>query len=442
MRHCVLQKWCSRVAESSGKWGNRIMAIIIVVALIIGVMLVAQGTFSSSGQRPVKKVSIVVEDKRIEIAKKVTANGTFSVYYDMWTFNGTVPGPVIHVRQGDVVDFTLINRASIGHSLDFHAAKVDWKTKYRTMGPNQTLSWQFETKYPGVFMYHCGTPPVLEHIAKGLYGMIVVDPINPLPRAKEFFIVQSEYYVDLKERYNPETNETYFEAIDNMSAMESIRPAYVTFNGYAGQYVSKPLEVGVGEPVRLYVVNAGPSVFSAFHIIGTVFDRVYPDGNPSTILRGQQTYTIPPGGGAAFDFSFDEPGQNPFVTHSFAYPGLGAVGLFKVTSGQQGGGEKPPEQPTQSVTVDMPLGAGIPGFVGAFSPDIVVVKIGVNNTVVWTNSDSMPHTVTARDGSFDSGNMDPGAVFTYTFTKPGTYEYVCLYHATWMTGKVIVLAAG
>jgi nitrite reductase (NO-forming) len=167
-------------------------------------------------------------------------------------------------------------------------------------------------------MYHCGTPPVLHHIANGMYGAIIVDPKDGWPTlaAKEFALVQSEFYVTGGK--------------GDGKKMEAVQPDFVVFNGVPNQYVDHPLTADPGERVRLYVVNAGPSVFSGFHVVGTVFEAVYPDGNPQNRLAGVQTYTIPPGGGAVFDLVVPETGLYPIVTHAFAYASKGAVGLLKV----------------------------------------------------------------------------------------------------------------
>ncbi|MBE3589409.1 MAG: multicopper oxidase domain-containing protein [Firmicutes bacterium] len=154
----------------------------------------------------------------------------------------------------------------------------------------------------------------LMHIAMGMYGMLIVDPKDGRTDAREFSLVQSEIYRNM-----------------DMQAMTAGRAAAVVFNGRADQYKENPLTVRVGEPVRLYVVNAGPDHFSAFHVVGTIFDRVEPDGNPKNAQYGVSTYTLAPGGGAVFETHFDEPGKYPFVTHSFGDATLGAVGVIEVT---------------------------------------------------------------------------------------------------------------
>ena len=264
---------------------------------------------------PRKTLVIDATDVAWEVAAGVKLNA--------WTFDSFLPGKVVHLRQGDTVDFTFRNKSTLGHSIDFHAARTPWDKNYITIVPDQEISYTWTADYPGAFMYHCGTGPVLQHIANGMYGAVVVDPAEGFAPAREYVLVQSEFY--LKEADDGGGN--WDGDIDRMLA---VQPDFVTFNGSALQYQQQPLPAAPGELIRLYVVNAGPTLFSAFHVIGALFDRVYTDGNPANVMRGLQTWTVPPGGGATFELVIPEPGQYPFVTHSFAYTGLGAVGLIEV----------------------------------------------------------------------------------------------------------------
>ena len=246
------------------------------------------------------------------------------VEYNAWTFGGRVPGPVVHVKQGDEVQFTFTNNArSGGHSIDFHSAQTPWNLNYKTILPGESLSFDWTANFPGVFMYHCGTAPVLHHISNGMYGAVVVDPETPLPPAREYVLVQSEFYASSPAEANRWSGD--------MDKMLANRPDLMAFNGKAFQYRDHPLPADAGELIRLYVVNSGPTQFSAFHVIGAIFERVLVDGNPNNVLEGISTWTIPPGGGATFELIIPDAGQYPFVTHSFAYTELGAVGLIDVT---------------------------------------------------------------------------------------------------------------
>jgi nitrite reductase (NO-forming) len=265
---------------------------------------------------PVKQLALEAVDATVEIGA--------GVEYNAWTFGMRVPGPVVHVREGDEVQFTLTNNArSGGHSIDFHSAQTPWNLNYKTILPGESLSFDWVANYPGVFMYHCGTAPVLHHISNGMYGAVVVDPETPLPPAREYVLVQSEFYASSDTGGNPWAGD--------MQKMLANRPDLMAFNGKAFQYRDHPLTADAGELIRLYVVNAGPTQFSAFHVIGAIFSRVLVDGNPNNVLEGISTWTIPPGGAATFELVIPEAGQYPFVTHSFAYTELGAVGLLDVS---------------------------------------------------------------------------------------------------------------
>ena len=254
-------------------------------------------------------------------AKEVTREVAAGVTMDAWSFDGVVPAKVVHVRQGDSIAFTLRNRGTMGHSIDFHAAQTPWNVNYKTILPGQDLSFDWKANYPGVFMYHCGTGPVLQHLINGMYGAVVVDPAQPFAPAREYVLVQSEFYLSKGKSGNWD---------GDLARASAVLPDFVVFNGAANQYQQQPLQASRGELIRLHVVNAGPTLFSAFHVIGAIFDKVYPDGNPANVLHGVQTWTIPPGGGATFELTIPDAGQYPFVTHSFAYTGLGALGVIEV----------------------------------------------------------------------------------------------------------------
>ena len=260
-------------------------------------------------------VEIVVKDVTIEIAP--------GVRYKAWTFDGGVPGPTIHVRQGQTIKVTYRNGGTIPHSIDFHAARIAPNRAFRDVAPGGSITYSFLARDAGVFVYHCVTAPMTMHMANGMYGAIVVEPATPLPKAEhEFVLVASEWYLNGAGTDKPA--ELDFEKALRMT------PDIVTFNGYAGRYVERPLEAHPGHRVRLYVANAGPNLVTAFHVVGAVFDRVYPDGDMTKWLTGVQTSIVPVGGGAVFELKLDEPGLYAFVNHSFANADKGQVGLLKV----------------------------------------------------------------------------------------------------------------
>ena len=243
--------------------------------------------------------------------------------YDAWTFGGTVPGPILRFTVGDTVDFTLVNKAPMPHSLDFHAAEVAPSRAYVNIMPGDSIHYRWVPHVAGVFMYHCGTAPVALHIANGMYGAVIVDPARPRPAAREFVFVQSEFYT----RPNGMRDTSAALAID-WEKLLGLAPEYVVFNGKAQQYADAPLRVWVGEPLRLYVVDAGPNRVSSFHVVGGIFSRVLEDGSDHA-LEGVQTVNVPVGGGSIFEVTLAEAGTYPFVTHAFADATKGAVGMFE-----------------------------------------------------------------------------------------------------------------
>ena len=234
--------------------------------------------------------------------------------YNSMNFDGQVPAPTLRVTEGDVVRFTLTNAGAIPHSIDFHAAQTPWSKNYQEVAAGASFTFEWTARYPGVFMYHCGTPPVLMHIGDGMYGAIIVDPKAGRPKAREFVVVQSEFYG---------TGGDY-------NAMMNNPPDVVCFNGQAFRYKTTPLKASVGELVRFFVMNAGPSSTSAFHVIGELFDAYEPEGNPANRMGMHQTIVVPPGDGAMVELTFDEAGTYPFVTHKFSDAERGAVGLIEV----------------------------------------------------------------------------------------------------------------
>ena len=265
----------------------------------------------------VADVNLVLKDITVEIAP--------GVKYAAWAWAGGAPGPVIHVRQGQLVKITLTNSGAIPHSMDFHAARVAPDKAFTDVMPGKSVSYTFRANDPGVFMYHCGTKPVLMHIANGMYGAIVVEPpAGVLPKVdKNYVLVASEWYLSSDGLKTP--------AQFNMDKAHARTPDWMTFNGYAGQYVKHPLTAKPGETVRFWVVDAGPSLATDFHIVGTLLDRAWVDsGLTNKPLENVQTVAVPAGGGGVFDVKIDEPGLYPFVSHAFAAVDQGQVGLLNV----------------------------------------------------------------------------------------------------------------
>ncbi len=238
-----------------------------------------------------------------------------------WTFEGDIPGPIVHCRVGDTVDFTLTNDVDVPHSMDFHAAQIDPKQAFRSVPKGQSVTYSFKPKWAGGFMYHCGTAPVLMHIGSGMYGAIIVSPREPLPPAKEFVLIQSEFYLA--------------EAVNSLRAFDYQRmlgtlPDFVAFNGRPNQYINDPIKVKLGDRVRFWVVNAGPTHPCNFHVVGEQFDTMYIGAPPGGAIRGVQTWEVAPGGGICFELLCDVAGEFPFVNHGFGHGQKGAMGFLIV----------------------------------------------------------------------------------------------------------------
>jgi nitrite reductase (NO-forming) len=261
-----------------------------------------------------KTLIITAKDSTVYVAEDVAYAG--------WSFDGTIPGRPHRVVVGDEVTVTVRNEAAMAHSLDTHAAQTPPDINYPVVQSGAEFTWRFTPKYPGAFMYHCGTPPVLMHIASGMYGAMIVDPQEGWSPAQELVFVQSEFYL----ADGPDGIKTpdFAKMMQQYGAMD-----YVTFNGYANQYVEHPIPVKVGEPIRIFVVNAGPNVWSSFHVVGGIFDAVYVNANPANKQVGLQSVTIGPGDGACVELTLTEPGTYPAVNHAFGHAQHGAIALLQ-----------------------------------------------------------------------------------------------------------------
>ena len=279
------------------------------------------------------------------------------VRYRAWTFGGTVPGPVLHVREGDKITFTMKNRSNeeititepskegspfmqqvaqnnfmeakgatmpMPHSMDFHAGTVAKDDKWRSIAPGQTIKFDWIANYAGTYIYHCGTPSVLMHTAMGQHGAVVVSPKEGYPTDekvdREYVIVQSEYYL---QQGSGELYEYDFEAAQNRN------PSHVVFNGHQTILHDQPLKANAGERVRLHVSNNGPSGKSSFHVIGGIFDRVWLEGHPFNEMRGMQTVLLGASSSATIDMIVPEEGKYILIDHEFADAEKGATGTLK-----------------------------------------------------------------------------------------------------------------
>ena len=279
----------------------------------------------------VKEVRLDTTHKIIEIASGIP--------FSAWTFGDQVPGPTIRARVGDRVRFVMTNRsdepvpgvqltaAPMMHSMDFHSAMVAPDDKYRSIAPGQTIAFEFVLNYPGVYMYHCGTPMVLEHIASGMYGAMVVEPREGYPTKvdREYVVIQSEFYAKVDPEGRKVGNAPLY-VLDGDRLRES-RPTHTVFNGVFNGMVHKPLQAKKGERVRLFLLNVGPSKTSSFHVVGTIFDRVWVEGNPKNQFIGMQTVLLGSSNGAIVEFMVPQDGTYIMVDHHFANASQGAVGI-------------------------------------------------------------------------------------------------------------------
>ena len=248
--------------------------------------------------------------------------------YTYWTFNNTVPGPMVRVRVGDTVNVKITNApdSTMNHSIDFHAATGFLGGGSVTqVEPGQTKEFSFKALAPGVYVYHCATPMVAHHIAKGMYGLIVVEPEAGLPKVdKEFYVMQGEIYANKAKGSNT--------AEDDYDGLVNERPGYLVFNGAVGALSGDhALKAKVGETVRIWMGVGGPNFTSSFHVIGEIFDSVYSLGSlESAPLKSVQTTTVAPGGAVMVEFKVDYPGKYALVDHALSRATKGLIGFLEV----------------------------------------------------------------------------------------------------------------
>ncbi|WP_018076588.1 multicopper oxidase domain-containing protein [Thiobacillus denitrificans] len=289
---------------------NRMLGIALA-----GLMAMSMLSF----QAEAKTVKITLHAQEVDLP--IDNKGTM---YRSWTFDGKVPGPLVRVTEGDTVEFTLINDKANknSHSMDFHAASLDVVTDFGSIKPGEDKKFTFTANYPGVFFYHCGSDPMIQHIARGMFGTIIVDPkdASAMPKAdREYVLIQSELYP------NPDAKE---EMMQN-------KWSNVMFNGGIFKYdpvhdpaATRWLQAKPGERVRIYFVNAGPNEFSSFHPIAGIWDKVYASGNPKNVQHGLQSFTVGPGDAATFDLVSPVEGANAIVTHSLKGALTGAIAVL------------------------------------------------------------------------------------------------------------------
>jgi nitrite reductase (NO-forming) len=409
-------------------------------------------------------VNLVATEQTSEIAPGVT--------YTEWTFNGTVPGPMIRARVGDVVEVHLKNpsTSTMTHNIDLHAVNgPGGGAGVTTVAPGDEKAFTFLAKTPGLFVYHCAAGIVADHITNGMYGAILIEPATGLSAVDhEYYLGQSEFYTtgDAGAKGHQDLD---FTKLTNEEA------TYVVFNGNTTSLLgNNALQAKVGETVRLYVTNGGPNLISSFHVIGEIFDKAYEYGGLlSPPLEGIQTILVPPGGATITEFKVDVPGDYKLVDHAIIRVSKGAVGTLHVTgdqdpkifnslSGVTGaaatGHDMSTPVPAAATTAAAAATAGgsttgnpkVETKDNLFATTSYTVKAGQKVTFDITNSGKVPHNmrVAQADGSFDGAGsvasdpeiVNPGktATLSFTPTTPGTYKFRCDIHPDQMTGTITV----
>jgi len=414
------------------------------------------------------------------------------IYDDAWGFEGRVPGPLLRVRVGDLVEVHLRNALNSmrTHNIDFHFAMgPGGGASALSVAPGEEAVLEARATAPGFYMFHCATPDIPMHIANGMYGFVLVEPEEGLPAVgKELYVVQSEIYTN-----DDKPGHKNFD----MVRADKADPQYVVFNGSVGALLKDQAPIATqNETVRLYVGNAGPNLISSFHVIGQIFDKVYREGDLlSPPARSLQTTLIPAGGSAVVEFTPPVAGTFLLVDHAIFRLHHGAVGSLNVHGqenaeifepktprnmapmsedahlGHGGQGAMPmppatvsaksanftPSAPTSDprtlfaqagpaaasqraggATIKMLPGSGIwkKGPMQTFGPTTVSIKVG--QTVTFVNTDvGMAHSVFGEKGEFASPMLTPGGTFTKQFDQKVVVHFQCAPHP-WMKGTIIV----
>lgn len=258
--------------------------------------------------------------------KEVIAEMAPGVYVNYWTFDGQVPGPFLRVREGDTVELTLKNDPTSlhHHSIDLHAVTGPGGGAAATMvGPGESKTITFKALRAGLFVYHCAEPNVANHMTHGMYGLILVEPAEGMTKVdKEFYVMQGEFYT------TGDLGKKGLQIFDAHKMLDG-EPQYITFNGRVKGLVGN-MVANVGETVRMYVGNGGVNLASNFHVIGEIFDTVYPEAALRDGIRNVQTTIVPAGGAAVVEFGLEYPGNFALVDHALARLDRGAWGVLHV----------------------------------------------------------------------------------------------------------------
>jgi nitrite reductase (NO-forming) len=455
------------------KYVSKVLSVtlfILILASVFSNILVGQKA-KATVTLPVEKVprkeyTLIAENATIEIKPGTRVN--------VWTYNGTVPGPTLRFTEGDTATIHFINKTPMTHTIHFHGQHADVNDGVRPqIRPGWNYTYNFTAEPAGLLMYHCHAFPTSQHIRMGMYGAIIVDSKQKqLQPAREFLLVMSEY--DPTDQKVQKGNLTFV-------------PEYYPINGYYDAYMNNPLVANYHELVRFYVINIGVTMPYSFHLHSTTF-KVYPSGLISNTPINAQSFSIGPGDAAIVEARWKYPGVYLFHSHGIEEE-RGNMGEIELVAGNgnatsnvtnnvgsnvmstpltksmsmidwqyelqkklqkpiiQLANENPnhgtqPSNPDNMTTPKPNLFNNTISIVSnaanveqPYSPSPVTVPAGT--TISWINDDSIPHTVTSTNSIFDSGFMPAGGTFSFKFEKPGVYNYFCSFHSN-MKGTVMV----
>jgi len=405
------------------------------------------------GGAPNKKFLLVARENDVLIDD--------GVVFRAWTFNGTVPGPLIYIEEGDVVEIIVKNEGKYTHGASIHAANTQTSLFVGSVPPGENRSLIFKADFPGVYMYHCapGGHGILTHTMAGMYGMIVVEPKKTKYRLEDELGRGPDIRVFLIQ------HEIYFNGRDFVDG----RPAYVVFNGRVFGYLTDTIKARPGDYVRFYFLNVGPNLVSSLHVVGGIWEYVYHGGNPSNVEVGLQTVITGPTDSYVIEWRVPAEGNFLLVSHAFGQEALkGAAGYISSKIDNEpthlvlpnGPSYREPQKVKRVISPFEPTAEDredprifYPGspvvikIVGnSFYPKVAAIPLGTG--VRWVNEDVLgigagevtgQHNIAVVSGpeAFSSWLLKNAESYTYTFNKEGNYTYICGVHP-YMRGELIV----
>ncbi len=432
-----------------------------LILLMLAALLLLSGCTNQTRNRQANRTGVV---QRFEL---LTQSDTIpigdGVAFEGFTFNGIMPGPQLMVNEGDTVEITVINVDSVTHGLSVHAANTQTSAHVGNIPPGETRVLTFYADYPGVYMYHCapGGHGIMAHTMGGQFGMIVVEPKEKYQMEKDLsrepdlrvYLIQHEVYADGRD---------FFDG----------KALYVMFNGETFRYVRDPIPARPGDYVRFYYLNVGPNLTSTFHAVGGIWDYIYYGGNPRNLMEGTQSVVTGPTDSWVIDWKVPDEGSFLLVSHAFGTQAIkGAVGVLDSRQDSPRVGSISSEGPTDPPPVD-PKRFVSPFGLGSDTLDVPVryrdgdqiqiqmvgnsyypkrAEVPVGSTVRWINEDVFDMLEGERTGKHDvvvvradgperfrSELLMHAETFEFTFTEPGSYEYICSIHP-YMRGLITVV---